>query len=632
MILSLIAILLVGLIIYLHYLQGLFSAGLSAVLAAVAAFVSLGYTEWVIAQVLGGKFADQAHSLVYVGLFAIVYVLLRTVFDRFIPGNVTFPLWVDRIGAGVMGLVVGVFAVGILMIATQMLPFGTSVAGMERYPTAERKAPLHRAGKSRLEQGMWRELDQKAFLEGRGDGLLLPVDQWVVSLLSHVSGENGALSAGRPFASVHPDYLREIFGQQAGLQSASRKTALTGTNSVAGVYVADRLPQFDPERLVEADGDLGARGTHRDVPPEPAEFKQGAEFRPEPEQMLLIVRTRFGTENVEEKSGVVSFAPGGIRLVAGGRNYWPVGVVEANSTLFVHHIDDPLFIKGGEAADLAFVVQRDEVLANPAEKANLKLKDDVFIEVKRLDRVDLGGKPLKPLAQAPKEEKTGLIRKENLASQMQKLRSAAGIASVAAAGSTDTPAGTAQQSAAPAATPLTYVSAAPQTGLRFARGLNVGGAGANEKNGSAAWGGFALRDNKFATLQMDPVETVQRMEMGQPLVAQFAVPDGQMMVQVLMRSDGSWSWAGGLPNYELVDGGNARHKAVGFVAKLQKDNQVFLAARFNPQSTPEYAPSGEAAGMNVGEVMLLFLLPAATNQIKTIDFGGKPVGTIGMQR
>jgi hypothetical protein len=33
--------------------------------------------------------------------------------------------------------------------------------------------------------------------------------------------------------------------------------------------------------------------------------------------------------------------------------------------------------------------------------------------------------------------------------------------------------------------------------------------------------------------------------------------------------------------------------------------------------------------MTVTEVLLIFLVPATTNQVKTIDFNGSPVGQIG---
>src|SRR3954447_2347832 len=115
MLFSLFVIVFVGIIAYWHYLQGFFSAAISAILAIVAALVALGYQEQVVSM-LGGKFNDQANSIALVVLFAITYLVLRVIFDKAIPGNVRFPVLLDRIGAPIMGLFAGIFCVGIMAI------------------------------------------------------------------------------------------------------------------------------------------------------------------------------------------------------------------------------------------------------------------------------------------------------------------------------------------------------------------------------------------------------------------------------------------------------------------------------------------------------------------------------------
>src|SRR3954470_22213085 len=104
MLFSLFVIVFVGIIAYWHYLQGFFSAAISAILAIIAALVALGYQEEVV-NLLGGKFSDQAHAMVLVALFAVTYLVLRVIFDKAIPGNVRFPVLLDRIGAPIMGII-----------------------------------------------------------------------------------------------------------------------------------------------------------------------------------------------------------------------------------------------------------------------------------------------------------------------------------------------------------------------------------------------------------------------------------------------------------------------------------------------------------------------------------------------
>src|SRR5215212_3155539 len=112
MILSLIIILLIGAITYWHYAQGFFSALFSAVAAVIAAVLAVSYHEPVVTGLLKGAAADYANAMVLVGIFALVYIILRVMFDNFIPGNVSLPLYFDRAGGAVMGLVAACFTAG----------------------------------------------------------------------------------------------------------------------------------------------------------------------------------------------------------------------------------------------------------------------------------------------------------------------------------------------------------------------------------------------------------------------------------------------------------------------------------------------------------------------------------------
>src|SRR5436190_1793245 len=123
---GLLILVLVGVIAFFHYTQGFFSAALSAIIAILAASLALGYHETVVSSLLQGRFADQAGAMALVIIFAVVYFLLRWMFDSFVPGNIRMPAIVDKIGAGVMGLIAGIFAGGIVAIAAQSLPFGPS--------------------------------------------------------------------------------------------------------------------------------------------------------------------------------------------------------------------------------------------------------------------------------------------------------------------------------------------------------------------------------------------------------------------------------------------------------------------------------------------------------------------------
>jgi hypothetical protein len=85
---------------FFHWLQGFFSSAISAVLAVFSAVIAVSYHEVIVERFLAGGMADSAHAVVLVGMFAVIYSVLRTLFDKFVPGNVTLPAWPTAWAAG----------------------------------------------------------------------------------------------------------------------------------------------------------------------------------------------------------------------------------------------------------------------------------------------------------------------------------------------------------------------------------------------------------------------------------------------------------------------------------------------------------------------------------------------------
>src|SRR5690242_17610193 len=99
MIFSLVALLLVAVIAFFHYVQGFVSAMFSAVIAIIAAAMAISFHEALTTALLRGYFADQATAITLISIFAVVYLLLRVAFDNLVPGNVRLPAIADKIGA-----------------------------------------------------------------------------------------------------------------------------------------------------------------------------------------------------------------------------------------------------------------------------------------------------------------------------------------------------------------------------------------------------------------------------------------------------------------------------------------------------------------------------------------------------
>jgi Colicin V production protein len=384
MIFAIIILALIGVVTFFHYTQGFWSATLSAIVAILAAVLAVSYHESVVDTLLKGKMADQANAIALVGVFGLTYLILRTIFDKAVPGNLRLPVILDKAGAGIMGFIAAIFSVGVVAVAAQTMPFGVDVGGYTRYRLSDdREVAVAITGKQQHQDvPISNQLDEDAFSDETRKGLLLPVDQWVVSTVSHLS-DGGSLSGKRALRDVHPDYLDEMFAQRLGIQPGGK---LVATNAAGKKQVEVKGLFRAPDQLPQLDADLAnSRPNNKVVKwPEP---KKG--------EMILVVRVGFnsGTGDGSKAPAYVRFSPGSIRLLVkseedGPKNYFPIGTIEGGTTLFANRIDDFLFTSEGSSVDAAFLVKEADVL----EGKENKIKEGTFIEVKRLARENLGGK------------------------------------------------------------------------------------------------------------------------------------------------------------------------------------------------------------------------------------------------
>src|SRR5688500_17093798 len=188
MILGIIIILLMGGITYWHYSQGFFSATFSAVSAVLAAVLAVSYHEPIVTGLLKGKMADYATAMVLVALFAGLYIVLRTVFDNFVPGNARLPVYLDRVGGAAMGLVAATFGAGIFALAAQALPFGSSVGGYSRYEVEDREVQVMvTGGRTMSDVAIEGQLKQDRFDPASKQKLWIPVDDIVLATVQKLS-------------------------------------------------------------------------------------------------------------------------------------------------------------------------------------------------------------------------------------------------------------------------------------------------------------------------------------------------------------------------------------------------------------------------------------------------------------
>ena len=298
MLLGVIVLVLVGVIAYFHYVQGLFSATISAICAMLAAVITVSYHENVINSLLKGAMAGYAEGMILVAMFALIYVILRVIFDNLIPGNVRYPLLVDKIGSAIMGVFAGLFSIGIFALAVQTLPFGASVGMYARFPVASR--PVTYAGPGgRGQDGLtFDEMHDTTFDPAKESNIFVPADSFVIGVVNVLS--SGALSNDHPLAAIHPDWQTELFGQRAGVQVGAKHVAynLPGLQTVTldDVFRA-------PDNTVQIDGEFISI---RETPLSPIKLN--------PAEMFLVVRIHF-TQDATDDDGIgPAWSRGAVRL------------------------------------------------------------------------------------------------------------------------------------------------------------------------------------------------------------------------------------------------------------------------------------------------------------------------------
>lgn len=219
-------------IAFYQALQGLFSSIVLAVLSILCALLALACYEPLAESMLHGTQPATADAIALIALFVLPLLGLRIVCDIVVKDNVSFGTWPDRIGGGLVGLFTGTVLVGVLTLAAQMLPFGTSVLGYE--PFDETLRPKHR---------------------------LAPFypDEFVIALAEKFSVSS--LGCGRSFAQAHDDLRLELFCARNMNGADQRVDAPQGALSVKAVYCPDaktiRTWQRDIAKTV--DGALTAR-------------------------------------------------------------------------------------------------------------------------------------------------------------------------------------------------------------------------------------------------------------------------------------------------------------------------------------------------------------------------------------
>jgi uncharacterized membrane protein required for colicin V production len=603
MIFSLLIIILAGVIGYFYYAQGFLTALTSAVSAVIAAVIAVSYHENLEAYAFTTRMTDVGAAFSLVVLFAVTFVALRMTFDAAIPGNIRLPLLMDRIGAGIFGAVIGIFSTGIFAVAAQTLPFGPSVMGQARFKLSNSREVTVPTARQAQDEEITDPLASDTFSDDDRQSLFLPVDQWVLGFVSYLS-DGGSLAGARTFASVHPNYLDELFGQRIGIQPGGAHVAV---NAPGAKTAQVSVPlAYLPAKLAEADSEIhqlrdGALKTLKPT------------LNADDHNVIVVIRVMFSL-NASDEDKLVRFSTGGIRLNANGTDYYPLGTLDDAGVLRMNKPDDFLLVNeadGDHGADVVFYVPKTDIL-QPGDAKKPSFAPGVFLQVKRMALFDLSQVEIKP-PQAP-DKSLEVLRKK------------------------DIPAPTAQVdilSAAPSdlgdSAPFIFdhLDVSPTLFTPISVGLydaDPSGAAVSVSFGS----GIAFVKNKqFSKLALTANTPLAQLPVGDNAIDTLFVPPGMKAVQLVgtlpPKTDDPWTWAEHLGDLTLADANGKSYKPSGVLAKGMKSIQPVAIGKYDSE-TPIDA-FAKADGVRPTDVILIYLVPSGTN-LTELDYQGKRLATL----
>jgi len=391
---SLFSVVLILCIAFFQALQGLFSAVIMCVLTILSAALAFGVYENLYYGLLMAQLPEQGEAVALVGAFLVALLILRTLADNVVKGNMQFPVWVDRIGGGAFGLVAAILVVGMIQIGFELLPFDATFLGFNRFVpvSADRNAEL-------TEQDLKKKGPDA--VRWRRESLTFSPDEFTIKLVALLS--DGALSGTTSFREVHPDFAAEIQNSRSAVQRESRHVA----GAVDAITVDTKgywiLP---PGRLMRPVVTTDKAGNDK-FGEKAAELPNGLEWR---------VYHVFLDEPARDSDSRIRFKPNQVRIVGRDRpggppaEYILKGIErESDPSQFMELFRDPVLGKP----------EWSDVVRNPKGKTPFDFVFEVpktfqaaFIEFKRTARADVSmvrEKPEKELAEpsAPKARPKG---------------------------------------------------------------------------------------------------------------------------------------------------------------------------------------------------------------------------------
>ncbi len=292
MILDLIVLLFVLLLTLYMGTQGAFSALCLLTASLFASFLAMGLYQWAAAPIMSRQ-PDYAYGAAFLLLFMLAFAATRELIDRLVRFDMVLPVWPNRVVGGLVGFFAAMVIIGTTLIGIDMMPLPSSILGYSRYPD----------GMNHAATDVW-----------------LDPDGFVTTLWNNVGGA----SMGGPtvFASVNPDFLRQLYGYRHGVFYGTWNTL--------------------PPNLLKV---IAMGSLHSDML---TTLKVPA---PGQRHKIWLVQTRVrrgATEpdvsaNSADGNNYLFLTPTQVRLVTtGGHQYYPIGYLKLGEVFHPLHLNTPV--------------------------------------------------------------------------------------------------------------------------------------------------------------------------------------------------------------------------------------------------------------------------------------------------
>lgn len=362
MLLILFATVLVLGVAFYQAVQGLYSAIIMAILTVCCAVLAFHFYEPLGDALLYSRQPEYADAIALIALFILPLLGLRLLFDKVLGANALTGMWTDRIAGGLVGLVTAQVMIGVLMIAIQMLPFGTSILGF---------VPFNDSLK-------------------RDSGLFPYPDEFTVGLVNTLSaGKPGGESSGalapepaQPYGYLHDDLLLELFCARNTAKDekdqplAGSLACLPGGLTVLGAFAPTEVSGNPDTQWME------------EVPSNPL-LPESASTK------VLIVRAQLDEKSGAQDADKFFRLPGThFRLVSkNGKSFYPVGYLT-----YVKPADMPK--RTGEKYPWMLIAPADNHKGLPGKLAVVR-PDDVILEGEKSLKVTIDWVYRVPSDEAP---------------------------------------------------------------------------------------------------------------------------------------------------------------------------------------------------------------------------------------